>query len=175
MWNKKYEKNSFYEWIWRAYHRCIMFLAKFPDAGQRAARLACVVWQVALLSAIWIAMERLRMHFGWTMPAGLLGCALLAAGLFAGWLKVEWFDHGTRWLLADMLLFFVPAMLVVTEYPDLVRSQGLRILAVIVLSTACVLAATAFAVDRVYRLELWWSRRQSTRHARLAARRTLAG
>ena len=55
----------------------------------------------------------------------------------------------------------------VTDYPDLVRAQGWRILAVIVLSTACVLAVTAVAVDRVYRLELAWARRRSTRRARL--------
>src|SRR5256885_11753326 len=62
-----------------------------------------------------------------------------------------------------MLLFFVPAMLVVTEYTDLIQHQGLRILGVIVASTACVMAATALAVDRVYRLELWLARRRSTR------------
>jgi holin-like protein len=64
-----------------------------------------------------------------------------------------------------MLLFFVPAMLVVTEYPDLIRHQGLRILAVIVASTACVMAVTALAVDRVYRFELWLARRKSSRDA----------
>jgi holin-like protein len=69
-----------------------------------------------------------------------------------------------------MLLFFVPAMLVVTEYPDLIRHQGLRILAVIVASTACVMAVTALAVDRVYRLELWLASRKSTARARRAVR-----
>ena len=68
--------------------------------------------------------------------------------------------------MGEMLLFFVPAMLVVTEYTDLIRHQGLRILAVIVISTACVMAVTALAVDRVYRLELWLARRKSTAHTR---------
>jgi holin-like protein len=114
------------------------------------------VLQVGLLSALWVAMEAVRAHFGWGMPAGLIGFALLATGLFSGLVKA-------RWLLAEMLLFFVPAMLVVTEYTGLIQHQGLRILAVIVASTACVMAATALAVDRVYRLELWLARRRSTR------------
>ena len=38
----------------------------------------------------------------------------------------------------------------------------------IVISTACVMAATALAVDRVYRLELWLARRKSTARARRA-------
>ncbi|MBV8248349.1 MAG: CidA/LrgA family protein [Comamonas sp.] len=127
--------------------------------------LAKPVVQIALLSAIWIAMDLLRQHFGWSMPAGLIGFALLAVGLFTGLVKARWLQSGTNWLLAEMLLFFVPAMLVVTEYPDLIRHQGLRILAVIVASTACVMAVTALAVDRVYRLELWLARRRSTRQA----------
>ena len=126
---------------------------------------AKVVLQVGVLSAIWLAMDALRGHFGWGIPASLLGLALLAAGLFTGVVKARWLQGGTNWLLAEMLLFFVPAMLVVTEYPELIRHQGLRILAVVVASTACVMAVTALAVDRVYRLELWLARRRSSRMA----------
>jgi holin-like protein len=133
--------------------------------AQRVWPLAKVVLQVGLLSAIWVAMDVLRQHFGWSMPAGLIGFGLLAVGLFSGLVKAQWLQVGTHWLLAEMLLFFVPAMLVVTEYPDLIRDQGLRILAVIVTSTACVMAVTAPAVDRVYRFELWLARRRSSRPA----------
>ena len=124
-----------------------------------------VVLQVTLLSAIWVAMDVARQHFGWSMPAGLIGFGLLATGLFSGLVKVQWLKQGTNWLLAEMLLFFVPAVLVVTEYPELIANQGLRILAVIVSSTLCVMVATAWAVDKVYRLELWLSRRRSSRGA----------
>ena len=130
---------------------------------QRGWPLLRGVLQVGLLSAIWVAMEAVRAHFGWGMPAGLIGFALLAAGLFSGLVQARWLQGGTHWLLAEMLLFFVPAMLVVTEYTELIQHQGLRILAVIVASTACVMAATALAVDRVHRLELWLARRRSSR------------
>ena len=133
--------------------------------AQTLLQLLKAVLQVCLLSAIWIAMDVLRQHFGWSMPAGLIGFGLLAVGLFSGLVKARWLQGGTNWLLAEMLLFFVPAMLVVTEYPDLIRHQGLRILAVIVASTACVMGVTALAVDRVYRFELWLARRKSSRDA----------
>lgn len=136
--------------------------ARSARAWQGLRRGAQVVVQVALLSAIWVSMDAARQHFGWSMPAGLLGFALLAAGLFSGLIKAQWLRGGTNWLLAEMLLFFVPAILVVTEYPDLIAHQGLRILAVIVTSTVCVMVATAWAVDRVYRLELWLARRRSS-------------
>ena len=124
-----------------------------------------VVLQVVVLSCIWLGMDVLRQHFGWSMPAGLIGFGLLAAGLFSGVIKVQWLKGGTNWLLAEMLLFFVPAVLVVTESPELIQNQGLRILAVIISSTLCVMVATAWAVDRVYRLELLLARRRSSRGA----------
>lgn len=127
--------------------------------------LFTVVLQVVVLSCIWLSMDVLRQHFGWSMPAGLIGFGLLAAGLFSGVIKVQWLKGGTNWLLAEMLLFFVPAVLVVTEYPELIQHQGLRILAVIISSTLCVMVATAWAVDRVYRLELLLARRRSSRGA----------
>ena len=131
-------------------------------SNQRALNLTKVVLQVCLLSGVWLAMDALRSRFGWSMPAGLIGFAILALRLFSGVIKVRWLQSGTNWLMAEMLLFFVPAVLVVRQYPDLILSQGLRILAVILLSTACVMAATALAVDRVYRLELWLARRRSS-------------
>jgi holin-like protein len=83
----------------------------------------------------------------------------------------RWLAQGTRWLLSDMLLFFIPAMLVIINYGDLVRSQGLRIVLVIVLSTACVMVATALVVDAVYRLELRLAqrKRRQERGAKAAA------
>ena len=120
--------------------------AALPRAPHAIWQFAKVVLQVGLLSSIWVAMDVLRQHFGWSMPAGLIGFGLLAVGLFSGLVKVQWLQGGTHWLLAEMLLFFVPAMLVV-----------------IVASTACVMAATALAVDRVYRFELWLARRKSSR------------
>ncbi|MEG2046173.1 MAG: CidA/LrgA family protein, partial [Comamonas sp.] len=86
-------------------------------ATQAVWPLAKVVLQVGMLSAIWVAMEAVRQHFGWSLPAGLIGFGLLAVGLFTGLVKTQWLQAGTNWLMAEMLLFFVPAMLVVTEYP----------------------------------------------------------
>ena len=125
-------------------------------------RVAATALQVLLLSAIWLAAEALRSHMGWKMPAGLIGFAVLAVGLFSRVIQTRWFASGTRWLLSDMLLFFIPGLLVVLNYGDLVRNQGLRILLVIVLSTVCVMAATAVVVDAVYRLELRLAQRKRT-------------
>lgn len=67
------------------------------------------------------------------------------------------------WLLAEMLLFFVPAVVAVVNYQDLLLQEGWRIMLVLLISTTLVLGTTALVVDRVYRLELKLARR-SRRH-----------
>jgi len=53
-----------------------------------------------------------------------------------------------------MLLFFVPAVVAVVNYVQLLIVDGWRIFAVIALSTLMVLGATAWVVDKVYRFEI---------------------
>ncbi|GKL02727.1 hypothetical protein NUKP42_48830 [Klebsiella variicola] len=57
-------------------------------------------------------------------------------------------------MLAEMLLFFVPAVVAVVNYTQLLMVDGWRIFLVIALSTLMVLGATAWVVDRVYRYEV---------------------
>ena len=53
-----------------------------------------------------------------------------------------------------MLLFFVPAVVAVVNYVQLLLMDGWRIFAVIAISTLMVLGATAWVVDNVYRYEM---------------------
>lgn len=66
----------------------------------------------------------------------------------------SWVRAGARWLLAEMLLFFVPAVVAVVNYAHLLLVDGWRIFSVIAISTLMVLGATAWVVDKVYRYEM---------------------
>ncbi|MBX9297688.1 CidA/LrgA family protein [Chromobacterium piscinae] len=125
--------------------------------------------QVLLLSLVWMAANQLSHRFLPVMPAGVLGMLLVLAGLWSGLLPVDWLRQGARWLLAEMLLFFIPAVVAVVQYPDVILSAGVRLLLVIVASTALVMAVTALVVDRCYRLEIRLRRRDSNRKAQMRA------
>lgn len=70
---------------------------------------------------------------------------------------------GSRWLLAEMLLFFVPAVVAVVNYAQLLMIEGWKIFLVIGISTVLTLGATALVVDRVYRLEQRLAARKASR------------
>lgn len=128
----------------------------------------CLRWlqtpfQIVLLSAIWLLADTAVRTFHLPLPANLTGMLLLLACILLGVVKVRWFSAGARWLLAEMLLFFVPAVVAVINYQDLLLQDGWRIMLVLVISTILVLGTTALVVDRVYRFELMLARR-SRRH-----------
>ncbi|GAA5786659.1 CidA/LrgA family protein [Chitiniphilus shinanonensis] len=119
-------------------------------------RFVPTLFQVCLLAALWLASDALARAIGSPVPGGVLGLAALLSLLLLGWLDAERLRRGAEWLLAEMLLFFIPPVVAVVQFQALFRSEGLRLLAVIGLGTLCVMAGTALVVDRVFR----WERRR---------------
>jgi holin-like protein len=74
--------------------------------------------------------------------------------IMSGILPLKWVKAGSRWLLAEMLLFFVPAVVAVVNYTSLLMVEGWKIFLVIAVSTTLTLGITSLVVDRIYRLEL---------------------
>ena len=118
-----------------------------------------IPFQIGLLAAIWFLADCAVRYFHLPLPANVTGMLALLALILLGWVRVEWFRAGAGWLLAEMLLFFVPAVVAVVNYQELLLQEGWRIGLVLVISTTLVLGVTALVVDRLYRFELWLSRR----------------
>lgn len=110
--------------------------------------------QVVLYAGLFIFAEYLVNWLNLPLPANLVGMVLMLALIVCHIVPLKWVRAGSRWLLAEMLLFFVPAVVAVVNYAQLLMVDGWRIFLVIALSTIMVLAATAWVVDKVYRYEL---------------------
>ncbi|GAB3629452.1 Holin-like protein CidA [Pandoraea terrae] len=119
----------------------------------RGKRLVDVVWQVALLTGIYLAADAASRHFNLPLPGGVLGLLAVIGLLMTGVLKADRIKRGADWFLAEMLLFFVPMVAAVMQYTDLLRHEGLQLLAVIGTGTALVMVSTALAVDLALRAE----------------------
>lgn len=121
--------------------------------------------QVILYIGFFILAQQLVDWLHLPLPANIVGMLLLLALIMLRVLPLGWVKAGSRWLLAEMLLFFIPAVVAVVNYSALLRVEGWRIMLVIGISTLMVLGATALVVERVYRLELWLAaRKQAKQH-----------
>lgn len=121
--------------------------------------------QVFVLAGIWFLSDWLVTTFAIPLPANLTGMLLLLGALMLKIVRADWLRRGAAWLLAEMLLFFVPAVVAVVNYQDLLLQEGGKIMVVLILSTAMVIASTAWVVDKVYRFEIKMARRRSNHHA----------
>ncbi|MDQ7988350.1 MAG: CidA/LrgA family protein [Candidatus Dactylopiibacterium sp.] len=119
----------------------------------RAHHAGRTVCQVILIALAWILADALSRRFLPAVPSSLLGLGLVLVLLASGVLRRDWLAHGAGWLIGEMLLFFVPAVIAIINYLPLVRQSGARILVVILVSTVCVMVSTALAVDLVWRLQ----------------------
>ncbi|CAM3261428.1 MULTISPECIES: CidA/LrgA family protein [Yersinia] len=120
--------------------------------------------QVALYVGLFVIADQLVRVFHLPLPANIVGMLLLLTLIVLRIMPMGWVKAGSRWLLAEMLLFFVPAVVAVVNYSQLLMVEGLKIFAVIAVSTMLTLAATGLVVDRVYRFEIWLQRRKSAHH-----------
>lgn len=118
--------------------------------SMRRPRLALAL-QVAALTAFCLGCDRVAGALALPLPGSVLALGLLLVLLATRVVPLADLRRGADWLLAEMLLFFIPAVMAVSQHVALLRSEGVRIVAVILLSTLLVMTATAFLVDTVWR------------------------
>jgi holin-like protein len=133
-----------------------------PRAIKSAVSRLTTPFQVLLYAGLFLVAQQMVGQFHLPLPANLVGMLLLFSLIMLRVVPVNWVRDGARWLLAEMLLFFVPAVVAVVNYTQLLLADGWRILLVIALSTLMVLGATGWVVEKIYRFEM-------TRAARKAA------
>jgi holin-like protein len=118
--------------------------------------------QIGVVALFWAAGNAVAHLARSPVPGSLIGMLALLALLLSGALDPRLVERGAGWLLAEMLLFFVPAVVALLSHPEFLGMTGLKILLVIVGSTLLVMLATALTVE-------WGMRRMMLRHARTAA------
>lgn len=121
--------------------------------------------QVILYGGLFMIAQQLEAWLHLPLPANVVGLILLLALIATRIVPLDWVRAGSRWLLAEMLLFFVPAVVAVVNYTQLLLEDGWKICAVIALSTLLVLGCTAWVVDKVYQFELRRAARRQNSHA----------
>lgn len=110
------------------------------------------LFQIALVALFWLAGEAVVRATGLPLPGGIVGLGLALLVLFTQGLRPATLKRGADWYLAEMLLFFIPAALAIVDHREFLGLLGLKILAIILVSTLAVLGMTALTVDLVARL-----------------------
>lgn len=83
------------------------------------------------------------------IPASMVGLILLLVALKLGIVKLKWIEQGGNWLLAELLLFFIPSAVGIVNYDDMLSWQGLESVLLVGVSTFIVISSTAFIAEKI--------------------------
>ncbi|MBZ2172134.1 CidA/LrgA family protein [Nitratidesulfovibrio sp. SRB-5] len=123
-----------------------MSVRKISLSLRLAARRSRLI-QSLFLAALWLAGEAVARYAHLPVPGGVVGLLLVLLLLSTGTVNAVDLQRGARWLMAEMLLFFVPAVLAVLDHREFLSLLGLKLLAVVLLGTLTVMGGTALVVD----------------------------
>lgn len=86
------------------------------------------------------------------IPGSLIGMGLLFFCLHMGWVRLQWVEAGATLLFSQMILFFVPSLVGIMQYPWLFGIKGLLVLIVVVSGSALVMVSTGVVAERLFKL-----------------------
>ena len=112
-----------------------------------------VFFQLAIIGVVWLVAELICRATHLPLSSGVLGLFILLVLLMSGLLKVGMVNRGAKWVLGELVFFFIPIMVSVVQYKDLLLSEGWQLMVTIGVGTALVMLSTAFTLNYCYRFK----------------------
>ncbi|MCF8564086.1 CidA/LrgA family protein [Alicyclobacillus tolerans] len=109
--------------------------------------------QIAILYGFSLVGSLLSHWLHIDIPGSILGLILLFILLRLKVIRVEWLERGGNWLIANLLLFFIPPAVGVLSYQHLMETKGEYFVLVIALSTVLVMVSTGLVTEFLSRVE----------------------
>lgn len=107
--------------------------------------------QLAFIIVLWKLGEVISSVCHLPIPGSIVGMIILLILLKIKFVRLSSVKKGANFLLAEMLLFFVPAVLAILNHPEFIGWTGLKILLVILVGTAIVMTCTALTIELYFR------------------------
>ena len=101
---------------------------------------------------------------GIKLPSSIIGMLLLASFLKMKWVKLEWVEKISEFLLANLGFFFVPPGVAIMLYLDVIQNALLPIAMATVISTVLVLVVTGHMHQFVVKAERKFLEMHINRH-----------
>ena len=109
--------------------------------------------EVLCFVGVWAAADLAVRTWHLPVPSGVVGLLALTAVMLLGWLPTRHIERGARWLLGDMLLFFIPPLMALIRHEELFGWMGLRLAVAVAVGTLIVMGGVGWVVEQVSRWE----------------------
>lgn len=128
-----------------------------------------VTAQLLFLIGLWWISALIQQYFHLPISAGVIGLILLLLALMSGMMKLVWIKSGADFILAELVLMFIPCVVGLVKYKQLFITQGWQLILAVVLGTICVMVMTAYSVHFGFKLERKLQQKQNHRQSKVEA------
>lgn len=128
-----------------------------------------VTAQLLFLIGLWWISALIQQYFHLPISAGVIGLILLLLALMSGMMKLVWIKSGADFILAELVLMFIPCVVGLVKYKQLFITQGWQLILAVVLGTLCVMVMTAYSVHFGFKLERKLQQKQNHRPSKVEA------
>lgn len=104
----------------------------------------CDFWQVFLLIVLWLIGEAIIRLTAVPLPGSIIGMFILLTLLLTGVMRVSSVSFGATFFLGKMLLFLIPASMVLMDHKELLGGAGVKIILIIFASTTLVMIVSGW-------------------------------
>lgn len=111
-----------------------------------------ILFQLLFIVVIWYGCVFLMNAVGWGQLGGVVGLVVLWMLLIHDWVRLDSVQAGAGFLMRHMLLFFIPAVLVILDHKELLGWIGVKLFFIILVGTVVVMLSTALTVEWLLRL-----------------------
>ena len=111
-----------------------------------------IMGELALIFGICLVGEGVAALLPVAFPASVISMVLLMVLLLTGVVKDRHIQTASHFLVANMAFFFLPSFVGLLEHIELLKSQLVPLLLIIVLTTPVVYLATSWTVQLMLRL-----------------------
>ncbi|OTG93262.1 CidA/LrgA family protein [Acinetobacter sp. ANC 3832] len=122
-------------------------------AFSKIKRMTQVFLQVGILLMFWWIGSVIQSVFNLPVSAAVIGLFIVLIGLLSGVFKLQWIKAGSDFILAELVLFFIPCLIGLMKYKDLFLTEGWQLIISVFLGTICVMVFTAYSVHLGFKLE----------------------
>lgn len=114
-------------------------------------RYIMIISQCILLYIISMLGNIISQTFNLSIPGNILGLGILFFLMERKILSLRWIEKGANFLIAELLLFFIPSAIGVIQFQGLLISQFAKLGIVIVLSTIAVVLLVGLMTETILR------------------------
>lgn len=134
---------------------------------EQETKSAPVLFQMMIYAAILFVSQMISsvMPASFPLPTPVIGLVLLYTLLTAHIIKIEWVDSFGSAIISMIGFLFVPSGISLAANLDIMKSQGVQLVLVILLSTIILLVVTAYTARA-----LGWAKQKVSEHKSSAAR-----